>query len=199
MINYKNTTVSFNVHGLGYFTLKQHTSVLLLIVMYRAVMEYKSEHVDVEPEQILKDLKEIADVIKFTVPLNVRNTRYVRLLANAKQQFDIQDDELPIRSNNVGCVYFLYYQRYGQEEGLFFDREECYRILLEMYMDIEVSLNGFYFYTSYDSWVYKKCKKYSVMWDIPMRNVNDLQPLYNMSNIIKDNPDKYEKKESLSF
>jgi hypothetical protein len=188
MIDYKNTTLSFSVNALNQTNLKQHTSALLLIVMYRAVLNYKSDHIDIEPEQILKDLKEITDVIKFTVPICIRNSRYVRLSAKAKQQFDIQDDELPIRNSNIGCVYFLYYQKYGTEEGLFFDREECYRILLEMYMDMEVSLNGFYFYTSYNSWVYKKCKKYNIMWDIPMRNVIDLQPLYNMSNMIKDNP-----------
>lgn len=200
MIDYKNMYLSFrpisepNCHN------AQHVHAYHLCLLYRSIRKYKIEqHPDVDANTIMGELKEIATLLQYNIRVSLAIHRHTSIV-DARKSFDEEDSVK--RHYRIGTCYFLYSDtnNVGSKiEGIYIDTNEYYRIALEMYMDMEVSLNGFYFYLPQNSRYIKKYKKYNNLWDIPLRNIDDLQPIYNMDTIIKEYVSEEKSKNKLPF
>lgn len=187
MIDYKNKNIMFGSEYVAFHDKLQHESAYALCVLYRAIEKYKLENPDDEFYDVKKFLIEVTECLLKCQNITIKS--YCRTGSPLTRK-NIELTERPMHSSNSNVVYYLYSRRYNVCQGLFIDTKEYYRIALEMYMDIEVSLQGFYFYIDNDSWEHKKLKKYSLLWDIPMRKRSDLQPLFSMDKILKSNNEK---------
>lgn len=197
MIDYKNNNLIFKPESRSYNYINEHVSAYYLCVLYRSVKQYKLENPNATVKEITKTLTEITNVLKHSCSLILYIDRHTNVV-EARNAFD--QEEYAKRSYRIGRCYFLYNNHNNKTQGLFVDTKEYYRIALEMYMDIEVSLNGFYFYVDPNNITFhKKCKKYSQLWDIPIRSLTDLQPLYNMDSIIKQHVSEQKSKTKLPF
>jgi hypothetical protein len=197
MIDYKNNKLLFKPEAYGYPYTTEYVSAYNLCLLYRSVTKYKLENPKAKVKDITKALSEIAEILRYAPSLILQIDRHTNVV-EARNAFD--QEEYVKRSYRIGRCYFLYNYNYAKTKGLFVDTKEYYRIALEMYMDMEVSLNGFYFYLDpLDITFHKKCKKYSQLWDIPIRNSNDIQPLYNMDSIIKQHVSEQKDKTKLPF
>ena len=197
MIDYKNNKLVFKPDTYSSSFISEYVSAYNLCLLYRSVTKYKLENPKAKVKDITKALSEIAEVLRYAPNLTLQIERHTNVV-EARNAFD--QEEYVKRSYRIGRCYFLYNYDNGKTRGLLVDTKEYYRIALEMYMDMEVSLNGFYFYLDPRNInFHKKCKKYSQLWDIPIRNLDDLQPLYNMDLIIKQHVSEQKDKTKLPF